>query len=322
MASSTKPGPLSAHDGWLPSRTPGPLGILDQGDPDVCTLLGDTPGTLGILDHADVGLAPVFFTGSPLLSPAAGRTASGLAVTSGTVPERSLAKDRISAEQLQQIFKNASADLLKQVADELNKDLAKYGLDTRLRRAHFFAQVREEAGAEMKASVESLAYGEAGLKATFKYYRDHPKEAANDSYARDAKTRKVTRAADQQTIANNVYASRNGNGDAKSGDGWSYRGRGFIQVTGRANYKAATTKYREVYGDKSVDFEISPDLMAQFPYTIRSAVCFWLQHNLHKKADAGDTDTDVNNITKVINLHTESYEQRRTHFKIAYKAFE
>lgn len=320
MAFSTKPGPLSSHGIWLPSRTPGSLGILDQGDPDLCTLLGDSPGPLGFLDHADVSLPRAVFAGSQV--EAMGRTKEGVPVTAGALPTQSQGKDKITAEQLKQIFGNASTDFLKKVADELNTDLAKYGLDTRLRRAHFFAQVREESGAEMKAAVESLAYGEAGLKATFKYYRDHPKEAAVDSYERDAKTRKITRAASQETIANNVYASRNGNGDAKSGDGWSYRGRGFIQVTGRANYKAAAAKYQEVYGDKTVDFEKTPDLMAQFPYTVRSAVCYWLQHGLQKKADAGDKDADVDSITKVINLHTESYAQRRTHFKTAYKAFE
>ena len=68
------------------------------------------------------------------------------------------------------------------------------------------------------------------------------------------------------------------------GDGWKFRGRGLIQVTGRANYKAAAAQYGKLYGD-AVDFEADPDKMEDFPYTVRSAVCFWIEHGLQYLAD-------------------------------------
>ncbi|MBB3194045.1 glycoside hydrolase family 19 protein [Roseateles terrae] len=314
MAQSNKPGPLCAADGWLPARTPGTLGILDHGDPDVCTRLGDTPGSLGLFDHAFLDLP--WLSQQPASGPLMCRAADGTPVTGGPA-----GADRITVEQLRKIFPKASKDLLQKVADELNFDLKLYGLNTRLRRAHFFAQVREEGGPALTIKSESLAYGEAGLKDTFKYYREHPKEAVTDAYEKNAKG-KVIRAAQQELIGNNVYANRNGNGDAKSGDGWKFRGRGLIQVTGRSNYAAATKLYWKVYKDRQVDFEKTPELMGEFPYAVRSAVCFWLDHKLHELADMGDKPADVDRITKVINLHTKSYAARRENFTTTHATFQ
>lgn len=323
MAHSTLPGPLDASGPWQAARTPGPLGINDQADPDICTRLGDTPGSLGLFDLADQSLPFLFSSGAMAPGLWIGRTRDGVALAGNwtALQEAATAQDKISADQLRKIFATAGIDFLRKVADELNTDLAKHGLGSRLRRAHFFAQVREESGPAMKGGTEDLFYGEQGLKDTFSYYRENPKEAAEDAYERDAKTRKFTRAAQEEAIANKVYASRNGNGDAKSGDGWSYRGRGLIQVTGRGNYAAVTKKYQEIYSDKSMDFEKTPAAINEFPYLIRSAVCYWLMNGLDKLADSGDQDADVNRITKVVNANTDSYEKRREHFRVAYQAF-
>ena len=99
------------------------------------------------------------------------------------------------------------------------------------------------------------------------------------------------------------------------GDGWKFRGRGLIQVTGRANYKAAA-QYGKLYGD-AVDFEADPDKMEDFPYTVRSAVCFWIEHGLQYLADKGEIDANVDSITQAINLDTDSYANRRANFKTA-----
>lgn len=190
-----------------------------------------------------------------------------------------------------------------------------------MRRAHFFAQVRQEAGAAMTGNVESFNYAPDRLKVVFKYYRDHPDEATTDGREVDPKTKKVTRAADQPTIANKVYAGRNGNGDAASGDGWSYRGRGLKQVTGRGNYASTARRYKLLYPGSAVDFEATPDLMAEFPYNLRSAVCFWIENGLHTLADAGSEPAHVDAITKIMNLYTDSYDARRGHFVSAWAAF-
>jgi putative chitinase len=225
----------------------------------------------------------------------------------------------ITKAQLKKIFTAAADDYLGQVAAELNTDLAKYGLSSALQKAHFFAQVREESGPAMKATTESLNYNVAGLLSTFSYYQAHKDEATADGRTTDPKTHKV-KAADQEAIANKAYANRIGNGDAKSGDGWKFRGRGLKQVTGRTNYQATTKQYAKLYSD-GVDFVSTPDLMAKFPYSVRSAVCFWIMNGLDRLADRGRSDKDVDAITEIMNKHTKSYEARRAHFVVAYDAF-
>jgi putative chitinase len=232
-----------------------------------------------------------------------------------------LVQSPISAGQLAKLFPKANDGYLQQVAAELNTDLKKYGLDNRLRKAHFFAQVREESGASLQSTVESLAYSPQALQAQFRYFRQHKDEATTDGYARDPKTGKITRAADQPTIANNAYGGRNGNGDASTGDGWNFRGRGLIQVTGRANYKFTTTQYGILYPNEPVDFENSPDLLADFPYSLRSAVCFWIGNGLHELADRGGTNQDIDRITNVINSATPSKQSRRDNFQKAFIVF-
>src|SRR5262249_325703 len=198
-------------------------------------------------------------------------------------------------------FPAAAADDLQQVAGELNTDLAGYGLDSTLRLAHFFAQVRQESGPELKAAIESLAYSPEVLVRIFGYYKAHPAEATQAGYDRDPGTGRIRRAAAQETIANKAYANRNGNGDIASGDGWRYRGRGLIQVTGRCNYEAISKQCRGLYPGMDVDFVAHPDPMATFPGTVRSAVGFWTLHGLPRLADMGRSDADVDRITKVIN---------------------
>lgn len=320
MAHSLTPGPLLHLGPWAPARSPGPLGWMDHADPGICSVLGDTPGPLGYCDHADPTLAGAdlgrhLFGGMCRLPD--GRT---LALPANTQPA-AVVPGVVTVAALKLLFTAAISEYLQKVVDEISFDPATYGLDTALRRAHFFAQVRQESGAAMEASVESLNYAADKLKGPFKYYRDHPDEATTDGRTTDAKTGKVTHAADQQTIANKVYAGRNGNGNAASGDGWLFRGRGLKQVTGRANYAAVTTRYKLLYPNSAVDFEATPDLMADFPYSLRSAVCFWIENKLPALADAGSGDAQVDAITAVINQDTDSYAARRAHFATAWVAF-
>lgn len=227
----------------------------------------------------------------------------------------------ITADQLSQLFPDADSDYLQQVADEINTNPSRYGLDTPLRCAHFFAQVMQEAGEGLEAQVENLNYSPKALS-LFAYYVQHPAEAQQDGYLKDSTTGKITRAANQQVIANKAYANRVGNGSIASGDGWLFRGRGFIQVTFRSNYGALVTRYQDVYGDDGTDFVANPDLVATFPYSVRSAVCFWLQHGLQNLADQGSTPANVDAITAVINKSTNSYEARRANFQKAFSVFQ
>ena len=228
----------------------------------------------------------------------------------------------ITAAQLAVLFPDAEDELLTQVAADLNKNPAQYGLDSSLRCAHFFAQVMQEAGAGLEARSENLKYSPEGLEATFGYYADHPDEAVQDGYTRDPKTKAITKQANEQAIANKAYANRIGNGDVASGDGYLFRGRGFFQITGRANYSALATMYKKIYGSDGVDFVADPDLAGTFPHSVRSAVCFWVQHGLPALADHGSGPLNVDAITAVINKKTNSYAQRRANFQKALAAFQ
>jgi predicted chitinase len=155
-----------------------------------------------------------------------------------------------------------------QYLPHLEEALPKHGIaDSRLRLAHFFAQVLHESGC-MLFDMENLNYSSDALQKVFgKYF---PTKEDADAYARNP-----------EKIANRVYADRMGNGDERSGDGWRYRGRGLIQLTGRANYKA----FAEWIGDERVMDE--PDLVCT-EYAVHSAVFFWVKNDLNRLADRDD----------------------------------
>lgn len=116
--------------------------------------------------------------------------------------------------------------------------------------------------------------------------------------------------ADPVSIANLAYANRNGNGDAASGDGYRFRGRGLFQLTGRGNYRAFSEWHEEVFGE-GVDFEADPDRAAEPVYAVRSAIYFWLEHEMSELADAGLTEAATDSITARINLNTNTFEARQ-----------
>jgi putative chitinase len=173
---------------------------------------------------------------------------------------------------------------------------AKFGINTPLRLAHFLAQCGHES-AGFKATQENLNYGAKGLMSIFKKY--FPTEAEALKYERKP-----------EMIANKVYASRMSNGNEASGDGWRFRGRGYIQLTGRANY----TAFGKAIGE---DIPSTPDAVAT-KYPLLSAAWFWSTNGLNGLADKGATDADVTAITKRVNGGTIGLADRIKHFKEYY----
>jgi len=167
----------------------------------------------------------------------------------------------------------------------------KFEINTPLRLAHFLAQTGHESGG-FKAVTENLNYGAAGLQSIFKKY--FTAESAKEYERKPEK------------IANIVYANRMGNGNQASGEGYKFRGRGFIQLTGKDNYAAF---------DKTVDDDIiaSPDLVAT-KYPLLSAAWFFHKNGLHKIADEGATDAVVTKVTKRVNGGTIGLPDRIKHF--------
>lgn len=138
-------------------------------------------------------------------------------------------------------------------------------INSELRICHFLAQVRQEVGPRLTLS-ENHNYREAALKGTFLFYRNHPDLIRLHAY--DPAQKKP---ADQRAIANHAYANRMGNGNAQSEDGWRYRGRGMIQLTGRENHTLLQSRYAKLWPE-GVDFIDNPDILQEPVYALRSAL--------------------------------------------------
>jgi len=174
--------------------------------------------------------------------------------------------------------------------------MAKFELNTPLRLAHFLAQAGHESGG-FKAVNENLNYGAKGLLGIFKKYFPTPEKAA--LYERKP-----------EKIANLVYGGRMGNGVEATGEGFKFRGRGYIQLTGKDNYKA----FDAVVPENLIE---SPDLVAT-KYPLLSAAWFFHKNGLHKIADGGATDAVVTSVTKRVNGGTIGLPDRIKHFKEYY----
>jgi len=159
------------------------------------------------------------------------------------------------------------------------------GINTPLRLSHFMAQIEHES--HLKPISENLNYSADRLRVVFpKYFIS--KEDAN-RYDRQP-----------QKIANRVYANRMGNGSESSGEGYKYRGRGFIQLTGKSNYK-------ELSNDTGTDYLSDPDKLLSEADAMISALWFWNKNGLNSLADKDD----IVGITKRINGGTNGLEDRK-----------
>ncbi len=172
----------------------------------------------------------------------------------------------------------------------------KFAVNTPLRLAHFLAQCGHESGG-FRITQENLNYSAKGLQGIFKKY--FPSEALALDYAKKP-----------QKIANRVYGGRMGNGNEASGDGFKFRGRGFIQLTGRDNYKA----FDDAVEDNILE---NPDLVAT-KYPLASAAWFWNKNKLNQLADKGAATEVVTMITKRVNGGTIGLPDRIKHFNEYY----
>lgn len=214
--------------------------------------------------------------------------------------------DLITASMLSEVFTSASSSEHSAAATELNYSITVGEIDSHERISHFLGQCRHEGARKILVS-ESLIYSASALKGLFSYYMRNPEKADEHGYT-DSSNKS---AADEEAIANHAYANRIGNGDAASGDGWKYRGRGIKQLTGRDNYRRFTELHNSIWGE-DVDFEEDPDLIAtDVKYAIRSALVFWVDNGLSGLADGGMTRSVSHQITDVINPGEKDTENGR-----------
>jgi len=180
------------------------------------------------------------------------------------------------------------------VMDEIPLIIEKFGIDGPLRLSHFLSQCAHESG-NFKFVKENLNYSADGLRKIFPKY--FPTIEVANKYARQP-----------EKIANKVYGGRMGNGDEASGDGFKFRGRGYIQLTGKDNYAAF---------DKFVDDDImaNPDLVAT-KYPLTSAAFFFHKNKLWDVCDKGHGDDVVLAVTKRVNGGTHGLTDRQEKFDL------
>lgn len=175
---------------------------------------------------------------------------------------------------------------------EIQSVVDKFKIDSTLRLSHFLSQCAHES-AGFKLTTENLNYSVKGLLTVFpKYFKQ---QGLAEAYARKP-----------EKIAAHVYADRMGNGNEGSGEGWKYRGRGYIQLTGKSNYSAF---------DKFVDDDIinNPDLVAK-KYPLLSAAWFFDKNGINLVSDKGATDDVVKSVTKRVNGGYNGLADRQKYF--------
>ncbi len=182
------------------------------------------------------------------------------------------------------------------VIDAIPDTAARFGITTPLRLAHFLAQCGHESGG-FRATQENLNYSAKGLCGIFRKY--FPSVTVAMQYERKP-----------EKIANKVYANRMGNGNEASGDGWKHRGRGYIQLTGKENYKAFDATVPE-------DIMANPDLVAT-KYALASAAFFFKKNGLWAICDRGADMATVTAVTKRVNGGTIGLADRQKHFNEFY----
>jgi putative chitinase len=204
----------------------------------------------------------------------------------------------LTQEKLIEIFPRAvktpldMTELIFQLQVALNSLVDDFGHNSLYRQAAFLAQCGHES-AQYTAVVENLNYSQDGLRKIFgKYF---PTDELAAQYARQP-----------EKIANRVYANRMGNGNEASGEGFKFRGRGLIQLTGKDNY----TKCGK---DLGVDLMANPDYLKSPEGAVKSALWFWNRNSLNTYADV----EDIRGMTKRINGGYNGLDERIAYYKKA-----
>lgn len=198
----------------------------------------------------------------------------------------------MNKSQLQQAA-GISADLAARWYQPLTAAMKEFGIESKDDQAMFIAQVGHESGGFSRI-VENLNYSADGLLATFgKYFTADTAQ----QYGRTA-----DHPADQKSIANIVYANRMGN--VEQNDGWNYRGRGLIQITGHDNYRDCGTGL-------GTDLLLVPQLLEQDEYAARSAAWFFASKGCLKRSG------DITAVTKIINGGTNGLDDRKARYEKA-----
>jgi len=179
----------------------------------------------------------------------------------------------ITAERIRLLAPKCKRALVERVAPLLEQFRGEYEVTTALRVVHLMAQLTYES-AYFTRLEENLNYT-SGARIALVWPR--------------LRARAMELAGHPEALANAAYAGKLGNGDEASGDGWRYRGRGLIQLTGRDNYRLYSA-------EALVDLEAEPDLAADPEIAVITALAFWREHKCNELADADNFGTIAHRI--------------------------
>jgi putative chitinase len=187
--------------------------------------------------------------------------------------------------------------LSSDVYSQLPLAIEKFNITNKLRLAHFLSQCAHESGS-FKLVKENLNYSEKALKRVFSKYF---KTVSASDYARNP-----------EKIGARVYGGRMGNGSESTGEGYKYRGRGFIQLTGKNNY----TKFSKFIGEDCVS---NPDLVSD-KYPLASAAFYFDSNNVWRHCDLGADEAAIKKVTRAVNGGYHGIEDRRSKFHKVWEA--
>lgn len=204
----------------------------------------------------------------------------------------------VSEAQLRKLFPNAKEATVKAFAAKSKSLFKEFGLsDKRIRAEYFLAQVAHETGA-LTRSVENLNYSAKRIAEIWP--TRFPTIASAEPYA-----------GNPEKLANKVYANRMGNGPPESGDGYRYRGRGYIQITGKDGYRQTGLR-------AGIDLLAKPERAIETDTALRVACAFWKWKDLNPLCDARDFEE----VTRRINGGLIGFDDRKDWLKKVRKALD
>jgi len=211
-------------------------------------------------------------------------------------PTQTIKEDVVISKVTPLNLEKLKGHIPESVIEQIPETASKFNITNPLRLAHFLSQCSHESGG-FKIVQENLNYSAEGLRRIFpKYFPGN----LSESYARNP-----------EKIASKVYGGRMGNGDETTKEGWKFRGRGFIQLTGKQNYAA----FARFIGEDTVS---NPDLVAT-KYPLASAAFFFDSNKLWSICDRGADDETVTAVTRRVNGGTIGLNHRLSEFKRFYR---
>lgn len=204
-----------------------------------------------------------------------------------------------SRKKLGQVFTTATDQSLNDFWDYFNAYARGFQIDAEVNENFFLAQVKAEVGTNLESVRENLNYSCQALKDTFSYYSKSTSEANADGRCNGHD-------ANQPTIGNKAYANRIGNGSVSSGDGYLFRGGGFFQLTGRANYQAVVDQIYDDIGHK-MSAEEYAGIITEVGAGLLGAMAFWELNGMYNCSN-------IDCCTEIINKYTNTYDTREQYY--------